>query len=195
MGGFMSLVCFRNGSLAREAVRQQFDLDWDGFSNALQNTPPGNDGKLMLPWFEPELVPRAPAGVHKQHLDEEDAAGHCRAVVEAQMMSMKLHSEWMGSAPARIHVTGGASANPDILQIMADVFQVPVRRQESTNGAALGAALRAAQTVTGTRDWDSLSSPFLTTVQPDILPDPGRSEVYQTLTQEYATFEKQALSR
>jgi xylulokinase len=27
-GGFMSLICFRNGSLAREALRDRLGLDW-----------------------------------------------------------------------------------------------------------------------------------------------------------------------
>ncbi|HSM62245.1 MAG TPA: FGGY family carbohydrate kinase, partial [Longimicrobiales bacterium] len=54
-GDFMSLVCFRNGSLARERVRDAFGLDWEAFSTALRSTPPGNDGALMLPWFEPEI--------------------------------------------------------------------------------------------------------------------------------------------
>ena len=49
----MSLICFRNGSLAREAVRDRFGFDWSGFDAALRATPPGNDGLMMLPWFEP----------------------------------------------------------------------------------------------------------------------------------------------
>ena len=32
----MSLICFRNGSLAREAVRDRYGLDWAGFEDALR---------------------------------------------------------------------------------------------------------------------------------------------------------------
>jgi xylulokinase len=81
--------------------------------------------------------------------------------------------------------------NPDILQIMADVFQVPVRRQESTNGAALGAALRAAQAVTGTPDWETLSAPFLASGCPDVLPRPETASVYEEAQQRYHLFEKE----
>ena len=106
---------------------------------------PGNDGKIMLPYFEPEIVPNVlTPGVHRFDLSKQDAAGNCRAVVEAQMMSMRLHSEWMGVRPSAIYVTGGASVNPEILQIMADVQNCPVHQFEVTNSAALGAALRAA---------------------------------------------------
>jgi xylulokinase len=144
-GGYMSLICFKNGSLARERVRDLFGLDWNGFSRALAATPPGNDGKLMLPYFEPEIVPRVlTPGVRRFDLAEDDVAGNCRAVVEAQMLSMRRHSAWMGVRPERIFATGGASRNPEILQVMADVHECPVFRFEVTNSAALGAALRAA---------------------------------------------------
>jgi xylulokinase len=144
-GGYMTLICFKNGSLARERVRDSYGLDWDGFSGALAATPPGNGGRLMLPYFEPEIVPRVlTPGVRRFDLREDDAAGNCRAVVEAQMLSMRLHSAWMGVAPERIYATGGASRNPAILQVMADVHECPVSRFETSNSAALGAALRAA---------------------------------------------------
>jgi xylulokinase len=144
-GGYMSLICFKNGSLARERVRDLYGLDWSGFSRALAATPPGNEGKLMLPYFEPEIVPRVlTPGVRRFDLAEDDVAGNCRAVVEAQMLSMRRHSAWMGVRPERIFATGGASRNPAILQVMADVHECPVFRFEGTNSAALGAALRAA---------------------------------------------------
>ena len=43
-----------------------------------------------------------------------------------------------------IYATGGASKDLPVLQVMADVFNCPVRRIEVTKSAALGAALRAA---------------------------------------------------
>ena len=83
-------------------------------------------------------------GELSQLLRELDDDGNCRAVVEAQMISMRIHSEWMGVRPTRIYATGGASANREILQIMADVQGCPVCRSDVSNSAALGAALRAA---------------------------------------------------
>ncbi len=99
----------------------------------------------MLPYFEPEIVPRVlEPGVRRFDLREDDVAGNCRAVVEAQMLSMRRHSAWMGVRPEQIFATGGASGNPEILQVMADVHECPVFRFEVTNSAALGAALGAA---------------------------------------------------
>ncbi len=143
----MSLICFRNGSLAREAVRDRHGLDWDGFDAALRSTPPGNDGMMMLPWFEPEIVPRvAEPGVHRfggLRDAPEHAARNCRAVVEGQFLSMRLNSEWMAIRPRRVIATGGGSRNRELLQVAADVFGCPVESLNLSDGAALGAALRA----------------------------------------------------
>ncbi|HUF47279.1 MAG TPA: FGGY family carbohydrate kinase [Vicinamibacterales bacterium] len=143
-GEFLALVCFRNGSLARERVRDQFGLDWDAFSAALRSTPAGNHGGLMLPWFEPEITPDVPvAGVHVVDLDPADGAASVRAVVEGQMLGMFRHSRWMGVETQVIHATGGATVNREILQVMADVFDAEVRQFIVANAACLGAALRA----------------------------------------------------
>jgi len=143
-GDYMSLVCCRNGSLARERVRDAYGLDWRAFGAALRATPPGNNGAIMLPWFEPEITPAVlTPGVHRYGLDEGDGPANVRAVVEAQMLALAIHSRWMGVDVKRIHATGGASANRDILQVMADVHDAEVYQFEVGNSACLGAALRA----------------------------------------------------
>ena len=193
-GDYMTLICFKNGSLAREAIREQFNLDWAGFSKAIQSTPPGNNGKILIPWFEPEIVPNVlTPGVHRFDLDETDAAGNCRAVVEAQMMSMRIHSEWMGVRPTAIYATGGASVNREVLQIMADVHNCPVYRFEVTNSAALGAALRAAHGYCNTHaqntDWETITAGLAEPV-PNSVIRPGSTEAYRDLIAKYAESER-----
>jgi len=193
-GGYMSLICFKNGSLARENIKDSHGFDWPRFSQALRDTPVGNHGGLMLPWFDPEIVPRVPApGVRRKNLDPANADANCRAVVEAQMMSMRLHSAWMGDKPACIYATGGASANTEILRIMADVHNTPVYRQETANGAALGAALRAAQAFTHA-GWDEIVAPFTKPLPGSkVEPDPAAAALYEQLLPRYAAFEAEAL--
>ena len=38
-GGGMFLLCFKNGSLARERIKNDFGLSWASFSDLLLNTP------------------------------------------------------------------------------------------------------------------------------------------------------------
>jgi xylulokinase len=143
-GDYMGLTCVKNGSLARERVRDQYSMSWDRFSESLDRTPPGNLGRLMLPWFDPEITPTVLSpSVHRFDLPIEDAAGNVRAVVEAQQLSLARHSNWMQPVVDTIYATGGASANLQILQVMADVFGADVYRLREGNSACLGAALRA----------------------------------------------------
>ncbi len=200
-GGFMSLVCFRNGSLARERVRDRFDLDWPGFSALLRATPPGNGGALMLPWFEPEITPPVlEAGERTRDLDPDDAPANVRAVVEGQMMAMARHSHWAVPRAQRIHATGGAARNVEILQVMADVFDAPVHRIEVANSACLGAALRALHAhegSTGRRPtWESVVAGFASP-RPDsvVRPRPDAVEAYRRLGPEHAAFEEASLRR
>jgi len=193
-GDYMSLICFKNGSLARERIRDQFALDWAGFSAALSRTSPGNGGRLMLPYFEPEIVPRVlDPGVRRSELREDDADANCRAVVEAQMMSMRIHSAWMGIPAREILATGGASRNPSILQVMADVFQCPVLTGEVPNSASLGAALRAAHAHTG-KGWSDVVRPFCA-FRRAATPAAGTAAVYGELTKAYARFEASVTRR
>jgi xylulokinase len=199
-GGYMALICFANGSLARERVRDTYGLDWDGFSAALRSTPAGNGGALMTPWFVPEITPAVlePA-VHRQGLDPADAARNVRAIVEAQAMAMRIHSRWFAPRADAIRATGGAAANRDILQVIADVFDAEVVRGAPPNAASLGAALRAfhadrlaeGETVS----WTDVVAGF---TAPDaglrISPNPASAAIYAALLPEYEAFERRVSS-
>ena len=199
-GDYMGLTCFLNGSLARQRICDEHDLDWDGFSEALRATPPGNDGALMFPWFEPEITPDVrTSGVRRVDLDAGEAARNVRAVVEAQMMALANHSRWMGVDIDVIHATGGAAVNTDILQVMADVFDADVRRFEASNSACLGAALRAyhADAMVEGRNvpWKEVVRDIAEPVAGStIVPDASNAGNYARLKRRYAKLEPLAIS-
>jgi xylulokinase len=191
----MGLTCFRNGSLARERVRDDFGLSWDGFSRALRESPPGNNGGVMLPWFEPEITPPVlNPGVRRAGIDVTDPRANVRGLIEGQMMAMANHSRWMGVGVDTIFATGGASANRDILQVMADVFDAPVHQLVVGNSACLGAALRAwhgdALAAGRPVDWSDIVDAFVTP-RPDgpIRPVPAHVRIYGALKRRYAALE------
>jgi xylulokinase len=198
-GDYMGLTCFKNGSLARERIRDAYGLDWNGVSAALRATAPGNGGRLMLPWFEPEITPPVlEAGVRRFWLDPADAAANVRAVVEGQMLAMRRHSRWMHVDVQTIHATGGAAANREILAVMADVFAAPVDRLEVTSSAALGAALRALhadrRATAGAADWDEIVAGFVDPVASSrVEPNPGCRELYDRLAGVHAACERAAM--
>jgi xylulokinase len=153
-GGSMSLQCFVNGSLAREAVKDRFEYDWDDFTSALEHTPPGNDGNLMVPFFRPEISPRIdlPEPIFAgstAFINGECPDAVIRACVEGQFLNMKLRTAWMGLSTEAVYLTGGASANDGIAQVVADIFQAEVQRLAVSGSVALGGAIRAASHATG----------------------------------------------
>ena len=186
-GGFMSLICFKNGSLAREAVADRHGLDWPGFSDAiLTQTAPGNGGNIMLPYFEPEITPLLlnPSLLREgseAFVADLDPAAAARAVVEAQAVSMKLHADWIAEATTRIRITGGGANSPGIRQVLADVFGARIERLTIGNSAALGAALMA-----GAAMGESMAELVATfsTVDADSAtdPDPNATVVYADFT-------------
>jgi xylulokinase len=199
-GGYMTLICFKNGSLGREKVRDLYGMKtWKEFGKALGSTPPGNNGAILLPWFESEIVPRVNRpGIHRFDLDEKNAAANCRAIVEAQMMSMRLHSQWMNVTPGRIYATGGASNDLPLLQVMADVMNCPVLRIEVSKSAALGAALRAAhgwlEDAGKKPKWEQVVADFTAPIPgSEVRPNPKVTKVYDKLIEKYARCEREAL--
>ena len=197
-GGYMLLVCFRNGSLAREHIRDQYGMDWSAFSHALASTPPANRGAVMLPWVEAEITPTViNAGVRRLGVPVDDGPGNVRALVEGQMMAMANHWAELATRPVgRIRATGGASQNREILQVMADVFGADVYPSASTSGASLGAALRAYQahqSLTAPVSWPDVVAGFTDEVASPIRANPQNVEAYEKLRKRYADAERRAV--
>lgn len=199
-GDYMGTTVFKNGSLARERVRDTYGMNWAQFSEALRSRPPGNHGAMMLPWFDPEITPHVlTPGVRRVSLDPEDAPANVRAIIEAQMMAMANHTTWMAASSREIRAMGGASGNRDVLQVMADVFDAEVIRSRAGNAAALGAALRAwhgdRAALNDPIGWDEVVEGF---AYPDpvwrFVPRPEAVNVYKDLRRRYADAEHAALA-
>ena len=198
-GGFMSLACFSNGSLAREKIASQFGLSWADFASAIvDKTKPGNGGNMLLPYFVPEITPRVLKPGPRRFGSEafvagKDAAASARAVVEAQALSMRLHSEWIGETMKTVLVTGGASRNKGLLRVLADVFQAVIMPLAVSNSSALGGAMRAAQAAGG-HSWQDLFSRF---APPDreaqVEPNPGTESIYKEMAASFQQRLKEVL--
>ena len=158
--GFMAMLCYKNGSLTRERVRDAAAGGaWPAFDAALLGGAPGNGGRLGFFLDAAEITPTTPAAGDFRFEASAGAgdggvravaafpspADDVRAAVQTKFLSMRAHSAAVGLAPVRrIIATGGASANAAILQTLADVFGAPVYTTSQPDSASLGAAYRAA---------------------------------------------------
>ena len=191
--GFMSLICFSNGSLAREEIKNYCNVSWEYFGTLPENkTIPGNDGALMLPYFSMESTPLVlnPQVKYNFCIEKADSETKIRCILESQALSMRLHSTWMGETFTRIRVTGGASNCDAFLQILADVFQAQIEKIAITDSAGLGAALRAANAVTQV-SFHKLFEQF-TASKEIILPNLDKSIIYDKALKKYAELEQQS---
>ena len=181
-GGYMSLICFMNGSLTREKLKDHYKLDWDQFSQAISS----ESDSIMLPWLIDEITPKAQASsISIKALKESDTPSDIRKFVEGQFVNMFVNSEWMGEEINHIILTGGASQNDALAQVIADVFNAKIERLEVTNSAALGAAMRAFQASTE-QSWQDVNSIFIKTdesksISPNAYSHDEKVEAYKAL--------------
>jgi xylulokinase len=171
-GKFMSLICFQNGTLAYQKVKEAQSLSWDDFDvQAL--TPPTSTDTPPLPFHEAEVTPLAAPS------PQENTS--IRSLLDGQFLSMRQHSDWMGTPPETIYVTGGGSQSKGICQTIANVFDATVQGLETNSSAGLGAAMRAAH-ATGEFTLESLESQFCQpTPGSRVTPAPDAVAVYQQL--------------
>ncbi|KAH8550299.1 hypothetical protein BGW37DRAFT_521521 [Umbelopsis sp. PMI_123] len=162
---YMGMLCYKNGSLTREKIRDLYaNGDWTAFNNLLHQAPPGlSNGckRRGYYYYMQEIIPFA-KGFHRFEDDkavdeftgskEEVASYNVRAIVESQFLSMKVRTSRMldthgkssdATQLKRILATGGAASNPNLLQVLANVFNLPVYKKQGMNSASLGGALLA----------------------------------------------------
>jgi xylulokinase len=203
---YMALLCYKNGSLTREFMRDQAAGGlWKTYASLLDATAPGNGGRIGFYIRAPEITPPILKtgvwrfGADGRPADRFEAAEDCRAVYEGQFLSMRLHGRNVGFDPRRLLATGGASVDKGLIRVMSDVFGTPVYVAEKSDSASLGAAYRAlhgwrcAQAGTLVPFGDVLkgAAPFRKAADPDM----KAHAVYTAMLERYATLEKQILNR
>jgi len=151
VNGYMAMICYKNGALARELIRDHFaNKSWDTFSDYLKETPAGNNGYIGFFFPEQEIIPAIKGNYYFNQTDQliqslPDSKSYVRAIVESQLLSMYVHSQNIGLKVTQgVLVTGGSAKNQAILQVISDVFGVPVFTGSQNNSASLGAAYKAA---------------------------------------------------
>uniref|UniRef100_A0A5F9C2T5 Xylulose kinase n=1 Tax=Oryctolagus cuniculus TaxID=9986 RepID=A0A5F9C2T5_RABIT len=199
---YMALLCFKNGSLMREKIRDESaSCSWSEFSRALGSTEMGNGGQLGF-YFDvmeitPDVIGRYRFNADGREVSASPGNGEIGALVEGQSMAKRIHAEGLGyriMPKTKILATGGASHNRDLLQVL-DVFGAPVYVAD-TNSACVGSAYRAFHGLAGGTDV-AFADVVKLAPSPRLAasPHPGASQVYEALLPRYASLEQRILSQ
>ena len=167
-------------------------------SDLLGKTAPANRGFLGYFYDDPEILPQNIQGrfyfnADGQRVDELDAPTKARAALEGQCLAKRLYLQRanvdLANHVDRIVVTGGASVNTDLLQILADIFGKPVYVALAPNSGALGGALRAVDVINQTPNTST------STVECQVAAQPRQdfTSVYDEMLVRYAQCEKQII--
>uniref|UniRef100_A0A8D1UY27 Xylulose kinase n=1 Tax=Sus scrofa TaxID=9823 RepID=A0A8D1UY27_PIG len=201
---YMALLCFKNGSLMREKIRDESaSRSWSEFSKALRSTELGNGGNLGFYFDVMEITPEI-IGRHRFNAENHEVSAfpwdvEIRALIEGQFMAKKIHAEGLGyrvMPKTKILATGGASHNKDILQVLADVFGAPVYVIDTANSACVGSAYRAFHGLAaGTNMPFSEAVKLAPNPRLAATPTPGAFQVYEALLQRYAVLEQRVLTQ
>ncbi len=118
-----------------------------------------------------------------------DAPRIFKALVEATAFGSKMINERFASEGVRIDAviaTGGvARKNPFVMQIVADVLNVPIRVASSDQTCALGSAMAAAVVAGVYRNIPAAQSAMGNGFEEEYLPDPARAGKYEILFRKY----------
>jgi sugar (pentulose or hexulose) kinase len=148
-GGWLPLLCTMNVTNTTEHVKELLKLTNEDLEDLGSQIPAGAEGLIFLPFIDGERVPVLPlaSGVFFGLTRLSFNTPHMvRAVMEGTILNLGYgfsRMKTLGLIPSEIRATGGGSKSGLWLQIVADIFQTPVRTFEEDEAAAFGAAIQS----------------------------------------------------
>lgn len=144
-GKYLPLLCVSNMANGYNRFLQIHGLTHRDFNELLRQTPLGNEGRILFPWYTGERTPDLPKAAPLYfgfNLEDFNRAVLCRAVLEGHVLNLYDGFRRMPVEADEIRLTGGLSKSDAWCQTIADIFGVETVPVEG-EGAALGAAIHA----------------------------------------------------
>jgi xylulokinase len=148
-GGYLPLLCTMNCTVATEQTRALFELDVKALDTLAASSPIGSDGVVFLPFFNGERTPNLPNGrasIVGLTAANATRANIARAAMESAIFGMRIGLEAfqaLGFRAREIRITGGGAKSPLWREIAANVMNLPVKRPDNDEAAAMGGAIQA----------------------------------------------------
>jgi xylulokinase len=187
-GAWLPLACTMNVTVATEAVRRLLALSYRELEEAVEATPVGSNGVLLLPYLTGERTPNVPDGkgvLYGLTPENFNKGNLTRAAMEGATMGLNFgfnRLKEMGIEPSEVRLTGGGSRNGAWRRMCADVFGVETVCLRVDEGAAYGAALQALWTQGSSGSISEITDAFVKLDEATrAKPDKGNSEIYRRL--------------
>ncbi|MCY1152742.1 MAG: xylulokinase [Sphaerochaetaceae bacterium] len=152
-GGYLPLLCTMNCTVATEQLRELLQLGVKELDEIANQSKPGANGIIFLPYFNGERTPNYPkaeaviAGMNTTNTNRSNIA---RASLESAIYSMQVGLEAFkeqGFKPSKIILIGGGAKSKVWAQIVSDMFKLKVMTPKISETAALGGALQSLATL------------------------------------------------
>jgi xylulokinase len=196
-GKYLPLLCVSNLANGYDEILNLYDISHEEFLNKIEESQPGNNGRILIPWFIGERTPDLPLAAPVYFgflLADFKPEILCRAILEGHILSLYDGFERMDINPSEIRLTGGLSKSRAWRQCIADVFETEVVPVEG-EGAAIGAALHAAwvwlKEEQGEDNLEAIVSAFVKTDEERrAKPDPEAVKIYRKQKKLYKALSK-----
>jgi len=145
-GYYLPLVCISNMANGYNEILEQFSLSHDDFDSVVRKTRPGNEGRVLCPWYVGERTPDLPSASPVYFgfgLRDFTPPILARAVLEGHIMNLYQGFSRLPVGPKEVRLTGGMAASQAWRETIANVFNSEVVLVKGET-AALGAAIHAA---------------------------------------------------
>ncbi len=168
-----------------------------GLSEAAAKVPPAESGIIALDWMNGRRTPDANqnlrGAVAGLNLGS-DAPRIFRALVEATAFGTKAISDRFNSEGVRIDgvvaLGGVAKKSPFVMQIIADVLNMPIKVARSEQASALGSAMAAAVAGGVYPTLFEAQEKMGSGIETEYHPIPENVEIYKNLYEKYLRFGK-----
>ncbi|MGC0362664.1 xylulokinase [Rhodococcus sp. 27YEA15] len=154
-GLHLPLVCTLNGARILDATAAILGVDHDELSQLALSAPMGNDGLVMIPYFEGERTPNRPdatGAMHGFRLQNSTPAHFARAAVEGLLCGLADGVDDLvrqGVEVKRVLLVGGGAKSRALCEIAPAILGVPVVIPSPGEYVAEGACRQAAWTLSG----------------------------------------------
>jgi xylulokinase len=145
-GHYLPLLCVSNLANGYNEILKLYNLSHPDFTELVKRAPVGNNGRLIVPWYEGERTPDVPNGspcyfgFSLNDLSKPEVV--CRGVLEGHLLNLYDGFRRMPVKPSEIRLTGGISRSVAWRTAIANIFNAETVAVEG-EGAAMGAALHA----------------------------------------------------